>query len=272
VIHNAIKGVRYEAGEEVVELVVGAGEVWDELVADSVAHGYWGLENLSSIPGTVGATPIQNVGAYGVEVSQLITAVKCIHADTLEEKLFSNSECGFGYRDSFFKSAEGKKWIVVEVVFLVKKNPQPILEYKDVVHLKNKKNLTAKKIRDEVIKIRAGKFPDWHTVGTAGSFFKNPTVSKEVFAELKKNYTELPGYETDTGEYKVSLGWILDKALHLKGYCQGGVCLFQEQALVLVSHSGDSDAIKNFYQEIQSLVKEKINILIEPEVQIIKNK
>jgi len=272
VILNRIKGVAYESEGEVVELRAGAGENWDELVASSVQKTYWGLENLSSIPGTVGATPIQNVGAYGVEVSQLIKEVRCIHTDTHVEKVFSNSDCQFGYRDSFFKSQVGREWIVVEVTFLLSNTAKPNLEYKDILHVKNEKKLTPQKVREAVQSIRQNKFPDWTTVGTAGSFFKNPVVSEEKFLELKKKYSELPGYETQTGEYKISLGWILDKALELKGYCRDDVCLYEKQALVLVSHGASTDAIKSFYTEIQKNVQEKTNICIEPEVQIIKNK
>ncbi len=272
VMKNTMQGVRYQEQDGQVLLTCGAGEAWDEVVADSVQKGYWGLENLSAIPGTVGATPIQNVGAYGVEVCQLISAVTCVHADTLEEKKFTNAQCEFGYRDSYFKTPEGKKWIVTEVTFSLSLEPKPILEYKDISFLKEEKKLSPKIIRDAVIDIRSKKFPDWRTVGTAGSFFKNPTVSEEEHARLLAEFPGLVAHQTATGSWKLSLGWILDKVLGLKGYCEGGVCLFEHQALVLVSHGDSSVAVKNFYTSIQKKVFEKTEIKIEPEVQIIKNK
>ena len=271
VVKIDIDGIEYRSGGETMRLRVGAGVVWDDLVADTVAKGYWGLENLSAIPGTVGATPIQNVGAYGVEVSDLIHSVRCVHKKTLAEKIFSNDDCGFGYRDSYFKSLPGRDWIVTEVCFTLSTVKQPTLSYADLAHLDQQSDLTPQLIRDEVINIRSQKFPDWSTVGTAGSFFKNPVISAEQYAVLKKDWPDVPGYQTKEEMYKVSLGWILDKALHLKGFCQNNVCLYQEQALVLVNHGADSDTVSAFYTQIQTIVKEKIHIQIEPEVQIVKN-
>jgi len=271
VIQNAIAGISYVEEAGAVALVCGAGEMWDSLVADAVSKEYWGLENLSAIPGTVGATPYQNVGAYGVEVSSLITHVGCLHVDTLEEKIFSNQACAFGYRDSYFKTAAGKKWIITQVHFQLSVVAKPVLEYKDVAHLQTRKNLTAQAVRDEIISIRSQKFPDWDTVGTAGSFFKNPIISDAQYTALKETYPELPAFAASSGEWKVSLGWILDKALHLKGYCEQDVCLYEKQALVLVNYGHSSTHIKSFYQAIQKRVHAEMGIVIKPEVQVVEN-
>ena len=194
-----------------VTLTCGSGEWLDDVVADSVERGYWGLENLSAIPGTVGATPVQNVGAYGVEVSSRITAVAAIHQDSEEEKIFSVRECAFGYRDSFFKSPAGAVWVVTTVTFSLSQTPRPQLEYGALAALKTVEDITPSLVRASVMKIRAGKFPDWKVVGTAGSFFKNPIITAAAYKTLKTNYPELPGFPTDNGMVKVSLGFILDK-------------------------------------------------------------
>jgi len=272
VIKNCIPGIVYTQQESDTTLVCGAGENWDDVVADTVEKKYWGLENLSLIPGTVGATPIQNVGAYGVEVAELITAVACVHKETLQEKVFSAAECQFGYRDSYFKSTAGRDWIVTHVTFTVSASPQPKLEYKDIMHLQGVENISSQIIRDAIVQVRTKKFPDWERVGTAGSFFKNPIIPEAASVALVQKYPELPTFPAGPGECKVLLGWILDKALHLKGYKKDNVRLFENQALVLVNEGGSSQAIESFYLSIQKIVFEETGITIEPEVQIVKNK
>lgn len=260
-------GRAYSEQRDDVTLTCGAGEILDAVVADTVARNYWGLENLSAIPGTVGATPIQNVGAYGVEVSSLVTAVRAVHVDTLEEKVFSTAACQFGYRDSFFKTSEGRAWVVVEVTVLLSKAPAPQLTYGALAELQSQTNLSSSQVREKVVSIRAGKFPDWHIVGTAGSFFKNPIISRAQYEQLCEKYPELPGYPTPVGEVKVSLGWILDHVCHLRGYCQDGVCLYEQQALVLVNVAAkNANAIDVFADHIANRVADKTGISIEREV------
>jgi len=237
------------------------------LVQYAVDKNYWGLENLSAIPGTVGATPIQNVGAYGVEVADLITEVSALNKETGEVKNFSNKECQFAYRDSFFKTLKGKEWIITEVVFKLSLNKSPKLDYGSLKDLKYIPSLTPAKIRDEVIKIRSGKFPNWREVGTAGSFFKNPIIETKAFVQLQSKYPEIVGHAVDESMTKVSLGWVLDKICGLRGYQKNGVCLYQEQALVLINQSAkDASAINDFAEEIKAIVKAKTGILIEREV------
>lgn len=261
-----LKGRQYREEGNVCFLELQAGEILDDVVAETCERGLWGLENLSSIPGSVGATPVQNVGAYGVEVATLITAVHAINLETHEEKMFSNNECDFSYRDSFFKTKEGKCWIITAVVFKLSNIPTPQLQYADLAPLREEKVVTPQIVREAIQAIRSKKFPDWKVVGTAGSFFKNPIIEESHFNELKQRYPELVGH-AHNGSVKVSLGWILDKVCGLKGYCEGNVCLFEKQALVLVTKSeATATDIKNFTKSIQEKVFAATKIKIETEV------
>jgi UDP-N-acetylmuramate dehydrogenase len=271
VIINTLFGERITEVDDFVEVAVGAGELWDDFVARMCALNYWGIENLSSIPGRVGATPIQNVGAYGVEVSDVITKVTAVHMETLEIKVFDQAECEFGYRDSYFKTTEGKKWVVTEVVFRLSKIATPRLQYADLHSLQSSTDLSASDVRREVIEIRSNKFPDWSKVGTAGSFFKNPIVSAADYQQLKKMYPDLSAYSAGEEKWKLSLGWILDKVCGLKGYCEGQVCLYENQALVLVNNGGTAKNISDFAKSIKKKVFEKTGVHIETEVQFVKN-
>ena len=267
VIKNSIKGLSIKEGEGEVEVQVGAGENWDKLVKKTTEKGYWGFENLSHIPGTVGATPIQNVGAYGVEVSELIVEVVAVNLSTLEEKTFTNSECQFGYRDSYFKKTEGREWIIIDVTYLLKKTKAPRLDYAAFDSLDKLSVESPEAVRDFVIEVRSGKFPDLSQVGTAGSFFKNPIVASEVADKLRGEYPDLVSYEVDDNKTKISLGYVLDKICGLKGHCRDGVCLYEKQALVLVNTQAESaEVIENFAKEIEIVVEEKTGIKIEREV------
>lgn len=267
VIINQLKGRLYEEQDETIQLVCGSGEILDEVVADVVAKGYWGLENLSAIPGTVGATPVQNVGAYGVEVGELITKVETINLVDGSEKIFSNQECAFGYRDSFFKTSVGKKFFITKVHFVLQKKDNPKIEYKDLQKYFSDTTPTLSEIRKAVVTIRSEKFPDWTKVGTAGSFFKNPIIDSGMADKLAALYPELPVYKIDAQTVKIPLGYVLDKICGLRGYKEGVVGLYQNQALVLVNY-GDATAtqVKNFATEIRDKVFLKTNISIEPEV------
>lgn len=288
IIKNELFGVSFtEAGDEEVEAVAGAGENWDAFVAESVRRGFYGLENLSGIPGTVGAAPIQNIGAYGAEVKDAIVSVEAIDSRTGALKAFTNADCRFAYRDSFFKTPEGKPFIVTAVRFRLKKSGVLNTEYKD---LKNhfasapKKNraLTLKTVRQAVLEIRRGKFPDLETCGTAGSFFKNPIISRQQFDDLKKQFPDLPGFPLDadsrgfqadsrgknTPRVKVSLAWILDNVCELKGYQKGSMALFERQPIVAVNTGGASaEDAKRLAQEVAARVKEKTGIEVEWEVE-----
>ncbi len=262
-----IGGITYHEVGDIVEVTAGAGVVFDALVADTTERELWGLENLSAIPGSVGATPVQNVGAYGVEVSHIISHVVAFNKKTFTKKTFSNQECAFLYRQSFFKTVEGSEWIILSVTFVLKKNYAPKLTYADLKSLLDEPTLTPAQVRASVVAIRSAKFPNWHVVGTAGSFFKNPVIPIEQYNELKQHYSELPGYPEGSDKMKVSLGWILDKLCKLRGYTEGNVGLYEAQALVLVNHGGATAAeINSFVKNISEKVFLKTKIKIEREV------
>ena len=260
----------YVSPEETVYLTVGAGETFDDVVAETVSKGLWGLENLSSIPGTAGATPVQNVGAYGIEISELIVQVEAVHTTTGEQKIFLNEECGFSYRDSFFKTEVGRLWVITAVTFRLSKTPRPKLSYNDLSPLRKNEDVSIDAVRAHVQAVRATKFPDWTKVGTAGSFFKNPIITATHFKQLQTLYPNLPGYEQADGGIKVSLGWILDKVCELKGYRIDNVGLYDKQALVLVAYEGaTATGVKKFTEEIKEKVRAATEIFIECEVQFV---
>ena len=273
VIKNEIKGVSSVVSGDQILVTAGAGEVWDDLVALTVKEGWWGLENLSSIPGSVGATPIQNVGAYGVEVASLIKSVRVFDIERAEFRELTNQECAFGYRDSFFKTEAGRKMIVTSVTYSLSTVPNPKLHYKDLsVFFSDAElsNISQSAIRDAVVKIRAGKFPDWKQIGTAGSFFKNPVIDKVQYESLVAQYPGLPGYPEKEGKIKVPLGWILDNICDVKGLRDGNVGLYEKQALVLVNFgSATAFQIKSFADKIRDEVFKKTQIEIEMEVRVL---
>jgi UDP-N-acetylmuramate dehydrogenase len=255
-----------------ITLSCGAGEVLDLVIEDTVARGYWGLENLSAIPGTVGATPVQNVGAYGVEVKDCIVGVTVYDTITHEWKELTNNECRFGYRDSVFKSDEGKHYIVSGVMFKLREVSQPKIGYADLrLRFSGSGTPSLSEIRAAIISIRAGKFPDWRVVGTAGSFFKNPIISRSEALALQAQFAELPLFDVDDTHMKLSLGYVLDKICHLKGYRRGDVGLYENQALVLVNYGqATSSDILSFVFMITRYVEEATGLHIEPEVRYVK--
>ncbi len=268
VISMNFTGVACNDEGEDIQYVVGAGESFDAFVAETVERGHWGLENLSGIPGTVGATPIQNVGAYGVEVADRILYVEVFDTEKMCVEKIQNEDCDFGYRDSLFKKDEGKKYIILHVVFTLSRIATPKLTYKDLNnHFRDSTTPSLSEVRSAVLSIRSEKFPDWNIEGTAGSFFKNPIVSQEVFDGLQQKYPEIPGFYVDGEKVKINLGWILDKVCGLKGYAVGNVRLYEAQALVLVCEKGTkSSEIEHFADDIEKKVFEKTNLKIEREV------
>lgn len=267
-IKVAIGGYAFEPnGQYEATLRANAGATLDDVVSECVNQGYWGLENLSGIPGSIGATPIQNVGAYGVEVKSRITEVVALNQDTLEPRTFSNEECAFGYRMSFFKTDAGSRYIITSVALSVSKIPTPHLQYADLRRAFSDSDPTLRQIREEVIRIRSRKFPDWRIVGTAGSFFKNPRISVERYEALKKTHPDAPGFEDGAGTMKVPLGWIIDKLLNLRGARTGAVGTYENQSLVLVNWGGaTADDVERFATFIETKVREATGIDIEREV------
>ncbi len=272
VVHVSIKGRAYdEAIEGDAQLVAGAGEAWDAVVEETVnKFGLWGLENLSLIPGTVGATPVQNVGAYGVEVCDVIEWVEVLHSETSELSILSNSACEFGYRDSIFKRAEGKKLIVTRVAYRLSTHPKQKLTYRDLaLRFPTEEGVTVQQVRQAVCEIRAGKFPNLDEVGTAGSFFKNPIITNEAYEAIRKFAPDLPSYSVDETHVKVPVAWMLDR-LGYKGKRSGAFGCHDAQPLVLVHYGGGTPSgLILFAHEIMREVKETFAITLEPEVRIV---
>lgn len=267
IIRPHFKGVAYRTEDDHVLVTAGAGVELDELIEELTEKELWGLENLSAIPGTVGAVPIQNVGAYGVEAKDIVHAVTVYDIHSGETNIFTNAMCTFAYRDSLFKQ-RNKQYIILDVTFRVSKQGKPVLIYKDIQnYFASSLPPTIRDMRTAVQTIRNKKFPDWKKIGTAGSFFKNPRITKERFDILHVAFPELPGHKNADGTMKISLGWVLDRACGLRGYTEGSVGLYTEQALVLVcTKHATGDEIKNFSEKVIRIVYEKINVDIEYEV------
>lgn len=271
VIKMDLKGVEYKEGKGTeVRVSAAAGEMWDEFVEQTVSHDLHGLENLSAIPGMVGAAPVQNVGAYGTEAAQTIILVRALDVKAMKFVDLSNADCKFHYRDSMFKHEKGK-YIITRVDFKLEKNGKANTTYRDVKDYFATRNISSpsiEEVRKAVIDIRWNKLPDWKLWGTAGSFFKNPIISSDHFDQLKTKYPDLPGYPETDGRVKVSLAWILDKVCDAKSLCNGHVCTYEKQALVIVAQPGaTAGEVVDFTHELMRLVKEKTDIEIEAEVE-----
>lgn len=253
---------------EYIFIEAKAAEDWDDFVNFCVERGYSGLENLSYIPGTVGAAPIQNIGAYGSEVKDSIHEVIALDMETLEVLSFSNAECEFAYRDSLFKRAN--KYVIISVVFLLKRSFTYTPKYTDLIkELEGVDSPTLKQVREAIIRIRQRKLPDEKVLPNCGSFFKNPYIAKEKADELKKVYPDLPLYPINEGLVKVSAAFLIDRA-GFKGKQTGQIGTYPNQALIVVNHgSGKGTDIIAFMQEIQEAVLQQFDIQLEPEVRIL---
>lgn len=246
---------------------VQAGEIWHDFVQWTLQKGYWGLENLSLIPGTVGAAPIQNIGAYGVEVKDSLWEVSCFDLKSGEIKKFSNKDCQFSYRDSFFKNEGAGKYLVWDITFRLPKKNILHLEYGDIKKEIERKQVPAnpRTIADAVIHIRQTKLPDPKVIGNAGSFFKNPIVSESQRNSLLQQYPNLVSFPYQTGEYKLAAGWLIDQA-GWKGKKLGPVGMYEKQALVLVNHGGaEAGDVWKLASQVASDVKNKFGVQIDPE-------
>lgn len=261
-----IQGIGSSEEDGDVIVTAGAGVRWDDLVRYAAEHALWGMENLAGIPGTAGAAPVQNIGAYGMEVKDTICEVRALDTAAGTVRAFSNEECAFGYRDSVFKRNEG--FVILSVSFRLRRDGAPSLGYKDLqASLDAGTDLsTPVLIGDAVRSIRTRKFPDLMVHGTAGSFFKNPTVSEAAYAELAERYEGIPGFPNGEG-VKVPLAFVLDKVLGLRGHRVGNVSLFAAQPLVLVAHEGaTADEIDAFANDIARRVHASTGIAVEREV------
>lgn len=271
VIKMEMKGMEFgdTRSDGNVVFKVSAGEQWDSVVEESVEQGLYGIENLSGIPGTVGAAPVQNIGSYGVELSDVVLTVEAY--DSLEGKtvVLSKDECRFGYRDSIFKNS-GDRFVVTSLKMELSESKGPRLDYKDLSERfqKLKVSPSPKDIRDVILKIREEKFPEYiGGAGSAGSFFKNPVLSEEEVERLRGIFPDIPSYPLAEGSFKVPLAWVLDRVLGLSGFRKGNVGLSESQPLVLVSYAGaTASEIDSFVEEIESMVREASGIEIEREV------
>jgi len=270
-LHSTIQSIeKVQEDNEHIYLEVGSGVVWDDLVAYTVANGWGGVENLSLIPGEVGASAVQNIGAYGVEVQDVITVVKSLEIKTSKPVIFSLEDCRYGYRNSIFKNELKGKYIITSVVFRLDKKPVYKLNYQ---HLETEVfkhgDVTLQNIRQTIIDIREGKLPDPKILGNAGSFFMNPVIPKQHFQELLVQYPQMPHYFVSEAEEKVPAGWLIDQC-GWKGKQIGNAAVHEKQALVLVNKGGATGAeIVHLASEIQKSVKEKFGIDIKPEVNYI---
>ena len=273
VIRINLRGRHYEEDSKGdARVTAGAGELWDDLVAETVSQGLWGMENLSAIPGTVGAVPVQNVGAYGVEVRDLIDWVEVLNTKENSLHIFSVADCEFGYRESVFKRPEGQHYIVTRVAFRLSTYPTPKLTYRDLAaHFDGTDTgkLAPKDVSDAVREIRARKLPNVAEVGTAGSFFKNPVVSDQIYQELIRWFEYLPAHPHGEGMYKLSAAYLLEQ-FGWKGRRSGAVGCWDTQPLCLVHYGGGSTSdLIEFANTIVRDVKEHTTIILEPEVRCI---
>lgn len=273
VVLNRIKGIEVvNETEDHVWVKAGAGESWHELVMYCVANNYAGMENLSLIPGTVGAAPMQNIGAYGVEIKDVFESLEALNLTTLEVEVFDTAACKFGYRESVFKHEKKGKYVIINVTFRLNKTPVFHTEYgaiKDTLAEAGLTELSIKAISDAVIKIRQSKLPNPAEIGNAGSFFKNPEIARTQFSELKGLYPEMPSYPINDDTVKVPAGWLIEQA-GWKGKRFGEIGVHAKQALVLVNYgNGNGSDIKALASDIQASVNQKFGIKLTPEVNFI---
>lgn len=274
VVHINIQGISIDHEEEnTVDLTVNAGENWHEFVLWCISENYGGLENLSLIPGNVGTSPIQNIGAYGVEVKDCITKVEALEIATNKLVSFSNEACNFGYRNSIFKNEVKGKYILTSVSFrLTTKNHQLTTSYgaiENELAVQKIKIPTLKNISDAIIRIRKSKLPDPKEIGNSGSFFKNPVISKKQFLRLQKENPSIPNYPVSETEIKVPAGWLVEQS-GFKGKRFGDAGVHEKQALVLVNY-GSATGIEIFQlaEKIQQTVFKKFEIALEIEVNVV---
>ncbi|MCK9344997.1 MAG: UDP-N-acetylmuramate dehydrogenase [Candidatus Pacebacteria bacterium] len=263
VIKIEMKGISYDGNRVTVE----AGEWWDDVVCDIVAHDLWGVENLSLIPGTVGGAVVQNIGAYGAEICNTIFSVEALDIEKMQIKTFLQAKCEFGYRESIFK--KNKNLVVLRVTLELKNDGVPNTEYEDVKKYFENKNIEApslQEIREAIVAIRTAKMPA-PPLGTAGSFFKNPVVDMTTYETLKKEFPEIKAYMQGDNTVKLSAAWLIDHVGGWRGYRKGDAGVHEKQALILVNYGNASaEEMLSLAHEIKNNIKEKTNVTLEEEV------
>ena len=271
IIHPEMEGISLEGkkGDEVI-VSAGAGEIWDKLVESTVNNGMGGLENLSLIPGLVGATPVQNIGAYGAEVKNTIEKVRAISIEDGSIREFTNKECNFGYRDSIFKGELKGKYLITRVYFRLSTKPKLCLEYGSLKEEINKLGSTSLgNVRKTVIKTRQNKLPDPAHIGNAGSFFKNPVTDNAFVDNLRTKYPKLPVFKDSSGGMKLAAGWLIEQC-GWKGKRIGDAGVHERQALVLVNYgSATGRELFDLSELIKKSVSEKFGIDLEREIEVV---
>lgn len=273
VLHLAIEGKEIvREDDDHTWIKVGAGENWHEFVLFCLDKGWGGIENLSLIPGTVGAAPMQNIGAYGVEIQEVFDSLEAIDRETGEVKVFTHNECRFGYRQSTFKKENRDKYVIVNVILRLNKHTKINTSYgaiKDTLIRNGIQEPSIKDVSNAVVEIRQSKLPDPRLIGNAGSFFKNPVIEPDQFQVLQKTFDGMPSYAQDDGRYKIPAAWLIEQC-GWKGTRRGEIGVHDKQALVLVNHGGgNGDDLVTLAYDIQASVKTKFNIQLDPEVNII---
>ena len=269
VLHSKIDYIKYvDMGFDDVPVMVGAGVSFDRFVEQTCRHGLWGAENLSMIPGEVGAAAVQNIGAYGVEVKDIISGVVCFDMVERKKVKFSVAECRYGYRSSMFKEPDNKgRYIVTSVLFRLSRKPKPQLGYKGISEaLAGIDEPTPMQVREAVMRIRHDKLPDPAETGSAGSFFKNPVVSREQFEAISPDGSA-PHYDLPDGSVKIPAAWMIDSC-GFKGVKVGGAQVYEKQPLVIVNASGDAspEDVLALENKIINEVKERFGVELHPEV------
>ncbi len=272
ILHNKIQGIQIETeNDDEAQVQSGAGVSWHDLVVFALENNLGGIENLSLIPGTVGASPMQNIGAYGVEIKDVFHSLKALNLETLEIEEFDKAQCKFGYRESVFKKELKGKYVIVEVTFRLTKNTVVNTSYgaiKDTLQEMGVVQPTIQAVSEAVCKIRRSKLPNPAEIGNAGSFFKNPEISKGLYDELKAKHENMPSYPTDHGLVKVPAGWLIEQC-GWKGKSLGNYGVHKNQALVLVNYSdAKGQDIFLLSEEIKKSVREVFGISLETEVAI----
>ncbi|WP_339757954.1 UDP-N-acetylmuramate dehydrogenase [Algoriphagus aquimarinus] len=269
VIKIELEGIKVvQEDDDFYFVETGSGVNWHQFVLTAIENNWAGIENLSLIPGTVGASPMQNIGAYGVEIKDVFSSLKALNKETLEIEEFNAEQCQFGYRESVFKHELKGKYVICSVIFRLRKEPVFHTEYgaiQETLEASGISELSLKAISDAVIQIRQSKLPDPKEIGNSGSFFKNPTIPTEQYELLKNHYTSIPGYPNTEGT-KVPAAWLIEQC-GWKGKRFGEIGVHVKQPLVLVNYGdGDGNEIKNLATKIQQSVFDKFGISIHPEV------
>ena len=266
IIKIEIEGIQFKSSNNVTKVISGAGVVWDDLVGETVKRNLIGLENLSLIPGTVGAGVVQNIGAFGKEVKDFLDEVEVFDTETFNLKKLSKKQCCLGYRDSFFKTKQGSNLIVIKVVFSLKNNNELGYAYSGIKDKLPDKNIEVGDVREAIIQIRKERYPSINECGSAGCFFKNFIISKDEFEELIKIFPEVPFYNLPDGKIKVLVAWLIEK-FGWKGYRSGDIGVYKNHSLILINYGqGTEIEIKILAEKISNDIFKKTNLKISNEV------